>query len=447
MSARPELKLVPGGARPEHQHQPGRRDALELMALGAGLVLTLTWVAALPSWRLELGRFQALMAIAFAFYALALLRAARYRSLPWIGVAVFAVALSARAALLPVNPTLSDDVYRYVWEGRVVAHGGNPYRDSPASPALAGLRDAEIHPRVNHPRLATIYPPLAEAGFAAVAWWSPTVMAMKLWVLLHDLALVALLAWWCQKRTGSALPVIAYAWNPLLIAEYAGSGHHDPTAILWLVAALALAEERPKLSAAALAVGALVKLFPLLALPFLWSRWTRTARALAVAILAPGLAVFAWLASGPDSGLRAYAATWRHNEVFFRALELALGSDRLARGVAAVVVLAVVAALVLKRFAPEAGTRWSLRAALLAGPVLHPWYLGWAVALEPLAPSAPWLLLSFLSLLSYGVLVPPPEGGAFHPPMALRAVEYGVPTALAAALWLVRRRPPRIRRV
>lgn len=448
MSARPQLRLVEGGGtRVAEASRPSRRAALELLALGAGIVLTLTLAASLPSWRAELGRFQALMAVAFAFFALALLRARRYVALPWLGVAIFAVALSARAAVLPVTPTLSDDLYRYVWEGRVLAAGGNPYRQSPADPALAHLRDAEIHPRVNHPHLATIYPPLAEAGFAAVAMWSPTVLAMKLWVTLHDLALVALLAWWSTRRTGSALPALAYAWNPLVIVEYAGQGHHDPTGIVWLVAALALSRERKRLSAVALSVGALVKVFPLLALPFVWRDWSRPARVIAVVLLVSGFGSFAWMTTGSDSGLRAYASVWANNELFFHYLQAVFRDPRLSRALAVVVVLGVVLALLARRADPPNGTRWTLRAALLAGPVLHPWYLGWALALEPLGPSAPWLLLSFTSLLAYGVGIPPADGGAFHLPLALRWVEYGAPLALAAALWLVRRRLPRLTRV
>ena len=85
-----------------------------------------------------------------------------------------------------------------------MASGGNPYRQSPLDPALAPLRDAVIYPRINHKELSTIYPPLAEAGFALVARVVPTVWGFKLWVVLHDLALVAVLAWWARRRGGSA---------------------------------------------------------------------------------------------------------------------------------------------------------------------------------------------------------------------------------------------------
>ena len=72
--------------------------ALELGALGLGLTFTVTRLAALPSWRIDLGTFQALCAVAFGFYALALLRLRRFTRLPRVGLWVFAVALACRAS-------------------------------------------------------------------------------------------------------------------------------------------------------------------------------------------------------------------------------------------------------------------------------------------------------------------------------------------------------------
>ena len=216
------------------------------------------------------------------------------------------VALAMRVAVLPAAPALSDDVYRYAWEGRVLAGGGNPYAHAPADPELARLREPEVHSRVNHPDLRAIYPPLAEAGFALVAraWFS--ILAFKLWVLLHDLALCALLAWWCARRGGSAWDAVAYAWNPLVVAEYAGSAHHDPTGIVWLVAALALAERRPVASALSAIAAVMVKLVALPALPFVARTWPLRVRWAAGLALAAALAGYVLLARGPGSGLEAY---------------------------------------------------------------------------------------------------------------------------------------------
>jgi hypothetical protein len=414
------------------------RAGRELAALGTGLVLTVALMARLGSWARELGTFQSLYAIAFAFFALAVARA-RSAPVPRAGMLVFAVAVAARLALLPVTPTLSDDIYRYVWEGKVAAQGHDPYRLSPHDTTLAGLRDRAIYPRINHPELATVYPPLSIAGFALVARLSPTVWAMKSWVLLHDLALVLLLLAFARARGASALAVIAYAWNPLVLVEYSGSGHNDPTAMVWLVAALLWAERRPAVAALALAAGTLTKLVPLVALPFLLRRWPWRARLLALATIAAGLGWFWSETRGADSGLTAYGGSWANNELAFLYLARLVRDPLLARQVAAALLALTLAVLAWRGWDAARTTRFGTRAGFLLSPVAHPWYLGWVLVLEPLAPSAPWLLLSLTAVLSYGVLAPSAEGVGFHLPLAWRWFEYGVPLLLAVVLAFARR--------
>lgn len=434
---RPQLEVVEGGAS-----SPRWPHALELGALAAGLAWCFTLAGAMPSWSAELGRFQALMAVAYVFLGLALARMSRFRGLPHLGAFVVVVAFVLRAAVIPTTPTLSDDVYRYVWEGRVLAHGQSPYAHAPDDSALVRLRDDRIHAQVNHRDLRTIYPPAAEAGFAMVASLSASVLAMKLWILLHDLLLVFVLVRWCERREGSAIGAIAYAWNPLLIAEFAGSGHHDPTAMLPLALACYWGDRRPVASALALSLAVLTKLVPLLALPFLWMRWPNRARALALALTGAGLAGFLWLTRGDHSGLAAYAEHWRNNDSLFHLLAFIFGDLR-ARYAAGLLILGVVVVLLVRRTEAADGVRHAMRASLLLGPVLHPWYLGWALMFEPLRISPPWLLLSALALLSYGVLSSPTDPSHYHLSVAWRGLEYGAPLLLALFLaWRRRRRIP-----
>ena len=431
---RPQLRLIEGAGR------ASLAPALEFAALGAGLTLVVALLGRLPSWFRNLGTFQALFALAFAFFGLALLRIRRYERLPHAALAVLAVAVAARLALLPAAPSLSGDLYRYVWEGRVLLNGGNPYRQSPEDPRLAALRDRAIYPNINHKDLATLYPPLAEAGFALVARLSPTVTAFKAWVVLHDVALVLVLLAWASRLGASPVLVIAYAWNPLVLVEYAGSAHNDPTALLWLVVALVLARERPVFSALALVAGVLTKLAPLAALPFLMRRWPWRARVTALGLLALGLGGFLAETRGPNSGLHAFWGAWRNNELAFHYLERVTGGFATARGTALVLLAALMAWAFVKIPSDGAATRLALRGSLLLSPVLHPWYLGWALAFEPLGLSGPWLLLSLTAVLNYGVFATPAEGRDFHLPLAWRWVEYGAPLALAILLALRARR-------
>jgi hypothetical protein len=447
---RPPLALVPGRVTQPgrdagdpgpstDRSEAGRRAGLELTALGTGLVLAMVLMARLASWAHQLGTFQSLYVVAFTFFALAVALARRV-TVARAGLLVFTVAAAARLALLPVTPTLSDDIYRYLWEGSVAARGLDPYRHSPADPGLAALRDSVIHPRINHPELATIYPPLSIAGFALVSKLSPTVPAMKSWVILHDLALILVLLAWARARGANGAWVIAYAWNPLVLVEYSGSGHHDPVALVWLVAALMWAERHPTRAALALSVGVLTKLAPVVALPFLWRRWPWRARLWVLAVVGAGLTWFWSETRGGSSGLTAYLGTWANNELAFHYLSRLVPDPWLARWVAAALLI-LLAIAVAWRHAWEAprATRFVARAGFLLSPVAHPWYLGWVLALEPLAPSAPWLLLSLTAILSYGVFASPREGGAFHLSLIGRWFEYGVPLALAATLALRRR--------
>ena len=96
-------------------------------------------------------------------------------------IVVLAGALLMRLALLFVEPYLSTDIYRYIWDGRVQAAGINPYRFVPSAPEIAHLRDPAIFPNINRADYAvTIYPPAAQAIFLAATWVGESVVAMKL---------------------------------------------------------------------------------------------------------------------------------------------------------------------------------------------------------------------------------------------------------------------------
>ncbi|MDE2293643.1 MAG: hypothetical protein KGL53_16295, partial [Elusimicrobia bacterium] len=95
-----------------------------------------------------------------------------------VAALVLAVAALMRLILLPLAPTPSTDAYRYSWEGRVTAAGRDPYRLPPDSPVLAYLRRPQ-DARINHPRLTSVYPPLALAAFALAARASADARAQK----------------------------------------------------------------------------------------------------------------------------------------------------------------------------------------------------------------------------------------------------------------------------
>lgn len=137
------------------------------------------------------------------------------------------VAVTVRLVLLFQAP--GDDIYRYVWEGRILHAGWNPYLYPPDAEVLVPLRDGLWH-SVQHKTFTAIYPPLAQwmmSGLATI-WAAP--IFFKLVFALADLAVAGLLA----RRFGFRRALL-YAWNPLVIYSFSGGGHYDSVFILAMV--------------------------------------------------------------------------------------------------------------------------------------------------------------------------------------------------------------------
>ena len=159
-----------------------------LTAIGA-LLLLLTGVGLWRQHVYDTDGFTVLALVQGAFYLAAV-------ALTWRGglsrralIAVLAVAALMRLAVLLAPPYLSDDINRYVWDGRVEAAGINPYRYVPADPHLAALRDETIFPKINRSDYApTIYPPVAEYIFFLGTRLRASSTAMKATLLVFELA-------------------------------------------------------------------------------------------------------------------------------------------------------------------------------------------------------------------------------------------------------------------
>lgn len=351
--------------------------------------------------------------------------------------AILAWALLFRATLLCRAPDLSDDLYRYVWDGRVAAAGISPYDATPDDPSLAFLRDRDWE-RMGHRDARTIYPPAAEALFRVAAGSPRPAAVLKVVFAGFDLAVVWLLLAFPGGESAAAL----YAAFPLPVFESAGMGHLDSAGIaLALAAAVWLARGRRAGAGAALAASALLKYIPGFAfLAFL--RRGRLAFALAFAATAAALW---WSAprgnAGPATGLANFATRWEGNSVVYpvveRGMELTRLPDRAKRAYAdwksrrpqrpwmekpwpffypaffARALLGILLAAGLLHIAfrvPDllAATAASLELLLLLSPVFHPWYALWVLPFAALSRRTSWIYLSGAVALAYALLYPVP---------------------------------------
>ena len=202
---------------------------------------------------------------------------------------ILVIGLVLRLALLFVEPHLSTDAFRYVWDGRVQGAGINPYRYIPAAPELARLRDTAIYPFINRADYAiTIYPPAAEMLFFLVGRIADGLIALKFAFFAFEAVTVVILLDLLRRTSQPPARIVAYAWHPLAIWEIAGSAHIDAAMMalmmlgIWIVAVL----RRPIAGAAVIAIAAMMKPLAALALPFAWQPWDWRAPAAAVAVVA-----------------------------------------------------------------------------------------------------------------------------------------------------------------
>ena len=262
------------GARPPRWRLTTPRTNGALAALG-GVLTLLAFKGAHDQNTQRMITFLAGVGGASIFYWLAAwvtIKAPPARSTLWLALAFGAL---FRVAPLTTNTYLSTDLYRYIWDGRMQAHGINPYRYVPGDLRLVPLRDGAIYPHINRANYAkTVYPPGAQIVFLLTTRLSESVTGMRLTTVFFEGVTVWLLL---RLLVAYGLPaplVLLYLWNPLVIWEFAGGGHQD--AFMLACCAWALLMHRrghEMLTGVALGSAVLMKLFPIILFPALYRRF------------------------------------------------------------------------------------------------------------------------------------------------------------------------------
>ena len=252
-----------------------RALCLKSKILALGLLSLLPYLAAwwLSDLREHTIGFEIIFFMAFVLYAGAVVVALRQETFSNRDMVVaFALVIMMQGFLIFTPPTLSDDMYRYVWNGRVQAQGISPYRYPPKAPELAYLRDEAIWRHINRKASVTVYPPAAEMTYALL-WriWPDSVRWFQIAVAASGLLAGVMLMGLLRALGRSPVRVLIYLWSPLLAFETAHAAHMDGLILPLLVGAWwARVKERDSLVGILLGLATAMKFYPALLLPALW---------------------------------------------------------------------------------------------------------------------------------------------------------------------------------
>jgi SAM-dependent methyltransferase len=349
------------------------------------------------------------------------------------------LALLLRLTLFPALPDLSDDLYRYVWDGWLSVSGINPFQFVPSDTQLANFQDSELFRSLNSPDYHSIYPPFSQVVFMVggavyrAAGWPAAAYALKASFLFLEMAGFAMLV--LAARAMGLRPRVAalYGLNPLVLVTLTAGGHSESGLILGLGMMMYGATARKwRLSWLGWILATATKGIPLLLGPLLLRRasaknGTRRALTDAAPALILGLALLV-----PFYFPGVLQAVGSSADLYVRLFEFNAGPYLLLKETGLWLTGSdwgkVIGPMLGGVFFLGCGViwfRWRLKQPqdlasaslavfglyLLTATTVHPWYLTWGLVLVPLTPylRGAWLWGSWAAFLSYFIYVGTPQ--------------------------------------
>ncbi len=342
-----------------------------------------------------------------------------------------------RLILIPSEPVLSDDIYRYLWDGRISAAGINPYAYAPDNVKLSEFRDESVYPQINFPGIATVYPPVSQFFFLVNHWIGGTVFTWKMLLLVIETLFVVLLLKLLHHFSLDKFRLLIFFYNPLLIIETYHSGHLEIIgALFFWLAVYTFYKHYDWRSILFFSLAIMTKFIPLISgIPLLINKFIRKGL-LVLGISAVILIPFSLGGTLPLPGLYSYLNRWEFNGAIYQIinsffkwvnvrefewmtamlgghLEIFYINTAFYYKMIAVIILLVVIFDQINKLKPIAGfrgirfiqTSYILTGTiLLLTPTLYPWYLIWMIPFLIFQPNWSWLSFTFLIQLSYYVL-------------------------------------------
>ncbi len=403
------------------------------MGIPCAVFIAYTMIFSLDDLRTAVPEWIGLSALIISLLAVSVF-GIRDKTVAWSLGFIITVGAIFRGMFLLRPAELSDDIYRYVFDGQMLLSGHNPYTAAPMDTLTTHPALSSLAALVNHGDLPTIYPPAAQFVFAAGAV-AGGVFGIKLVLVVLDLLLCVVMAQVLKRLNRPRSFLILYAWHPLPILEISGSGHVDGASMLFLFTALLfLTSDFPNhqtpegqvsrfagwTAGIFLAAAMLTKWLPLIFFPgVLILAGSVQRKQIALAFLLSTLVMIGVFWPAVQNGfhtLFVYAANWEFSGFAFRTLRDGLSSGKAARLILAGAFSTIAGVIYFRCYRVMGGIKnkqilsfqsfYMISVAfLLLTPTLHPWYALYLAAFLPFAPGPAGLVLSWSVFLGYRVVI------------------------------------------
>ncbi len=195
-----------------------------------------------------------------------------------------ALSILFRLIFLTTIPNLSQDFYRFIWDGRMILEGLNPYISLPETFIKAEKfpihQAAELYQGMGELNGShyTNYPPINQLNFLLAAMVSKSnillaVVALRVQIILADIGIIYFGKKILKKLDLPIHHIFLYALNPFVIIELTGNLHFEPVMLFFLLLSLYfLIQKKWIWTSILLGVSVSVKLIPFLFVP-LFYQW------------------------------------------------------------------------------------------------------------------------------------------------------------------------------
>ena len=333
------------------------------------------------------------------------------------------------------TPFLSDDIYRYIWDGFVSSNGINPYLYAPEKfPIESMVNNFNYFDLINHKQYSTLYLPIPELVFMIIAHINPSLIFFKAILFFFTLMFLFVILKLDRYYKLQNKLLFLVGFHPLIIYEISSSGHLDVIYVLCVTLAYYFALTfRSKKTNIFWTLAVFTR--PLALIYLLFFKFKK--RFITFLILSLSM-FYVYLSSLPDSGLNAYSVNWHFNHPFFEffrhilmpyyhEIQIYLTYTFCIKLISAIMVLLVAYRFRKKITNFESFLVYSHLLFTFLSPTIYPWYLIIVIPFASILKADTILVFTYTILTSYGVLIDYFSSNIWKESLFIIAFEYGVP--------------------